>query len=328
MFSSLISPILLLITGLIGLVFSSDYLVRGAASVAKIFGMKPSLIGMTIIAFGTSAPEMVVSGGAAIEGASDLGVGNALGSNIANIGLVLAILALFAKLPVERYLFKTEIPLLIVATALATFFLLDLKLTRTEGIILLVSGVLYPFILIYSHKIQAMPEPDFDDDIPDIHLQKALTYVAGGLVVLLLSADVLVNAATDIATYFEVSPMIIGLTIVALGTSLPELAASVASVLNGHKDMAVGNIIGSNILNIFLVMSLPALIAPPLLDKSIIDRDVYFLCGFTLTLIFIVMAKSIHSKPSKLCTVGVFSGLLFLSGYIAYYALIFFQTFV
>ncbi|MGB5326008.1 MAG: calcium/sodium antiporter, partial [Pseudomonadales bacterium] len=269
---------LLFVIGLIGLVWSSHYFVGGSASLARHLGMSPGLIGLTVVAFGTSAPEILVSGSAALEGAPDLGVGNAIGSNIANIGLVLAATALVARLPVSHWLMRLEVPLLIIATALACVVLFDYKLTRNEGWLLFGVAALLPLALLYDlrrKKIERAEDiyPVDEGEIPDLPLIKAFTWLCGGLMILLLSADLLVDAATSLAQFFGVSPMIIGLTVVAVGTSLPELAASIASAVKGHHEMAVGNIIGSNILNILLVMAMPALIMPSELDDQVFTRD-------------------------------------------------------
>ena len=334
---------LIFLAGLAGLVCSSHFFVGGSASLAKHLGMRPGLIGLTVVAFGTSAPEILVSAGAALEGAPDMGVGNALGSNIANIGLVLAVTAMIAKLPLNTRLLWMEVPMLAVVTALAAFFLFDFQLQRFEGIILLLLACALPAVIIIDlkiHKTLALKhqpgeeinkslEDDLDqleeEEIPDISLQKSLVWLIGGLVVLLFSADILVDSATTLAEYFGVSHLIIGLTVIALGTSLPELAASLASAFKGHLELAVGNILGSNVLNILAVMSLPAIILPSTLEPEVFWRDAMTMILLTVSLIAIILFKTRRSQQGvgHIC---IPSGILFFSIYIGYYVVIFSQV--
>lgn len=325
MSSPLIASLVFLV-GLVGLVWSSHYFVGGSASLAKHLGMTPGLIGLTVVAFGTSAPEILVSGGAALEGAPDLGVGNAIGSNIANVGLVLAATALVARLPVSHWLLRLEVPLLIMATALAAYFLYDHKLTRTEGWILLGVAAMLPIALLLDLKLHNAERsedlyPVGEEDIPDLALRKSIIWLCGGLMILLLSADLLVDAATSLAQFFGVSPMVIGLTVVALGTSLPELAASIASAVKGHHEMAVGNVIGSNILNILLVMAMPALIMPTTLDDQVFTRDTLTMVALTLMLVVLIMFKT-HGKSGGSGYIGRPSAVILLLIYVGYYAVL------
>ncbi|NNC55506.1 MAG: calcium/sodium antiporter, partial [Pseudomonadales bacterium] len=284
------------------------------------------LIGLTVVAFGTSAPEILVSGSAALEGAPDLGVGNAIGSNIANIGLVLGATAMVARLPVSHWLIRLEVPLLIIATALAAWILYDHYLSRIEGWILLGVASLLPVALLLDLKYhKAAREEDVypvdEEEIPDLALGKSIIWLCGGLMILLLSADLLVDAATSLAQFFGVSPMIIGLTVVALGTSLPELAASIASAIKGHHEMAVGNIIGSNILNILLVMAVPALIMPTELEPQVFARDTLTMLALTLILLALIFFKTSRSPTGK-GYIGKPWACLFLLIYVGYYVVL------
>lgn len=326
---------LLMIAGLAGLVWSAHFFVGGSAALAKHLGMRPGLIGLTIVAFGTSAPEIVVSADSALKGASDLGVGNAIGSNIANIGLVLGASCLIAKIPIGRPLFRLEIPLLIVATAAAFVVLFNGYLSRTEGAVLLFCAILLPFIVTFDaqrkgHTVAAEEAEALEDEIPELTMPASWLWLAGGLIALLFSSHLLVDSATDLAILFGVKPMIVGLTVVALGTSLPELAASIASIIKGHTEMAIGNILGSNILNIFAVMSLPGLILPVELGQEVFSRDTITMTVLTVALLLIGVAKTLKNSRSsknnvelKEPTLGWVSGALFLSVYVAYYGLIF-----
>ncbi len=322
-----LSIFLVFLAGLGGLVVSSYYFVGGSAALARSLGMRPGVIGLTIVAFGTSAPEILVSADAAFAGAPDLGVGNALGSNIANIGLVLGATALVSRLPVYRWLFRLEIPLLAFATALAAIILYDHHLSRFEGGVLLFCAILFPGILLIDVSKQKEAEPvdlastleahALDQEIPDIPLAKSLLWLFGGLLVLLYAAHVLVDAATSIAEFYQISPLVIGVTIVAVGTSLPELAASIMSALRDHKEMAVGNIIGSNILNIFAVMSMPGLIKPATLEPAVFARDTITMCLLTALLIVFIFVQA-HRRNRSEGNIGWRSGLLFLAIYTGY----------
>jgi cation:H+ antiporter len=323
--SILVLDLLFLIIGLIGLVWGANLFVSGSASVAKHIGMTPMMIGLTVVAFGTSAPEMIVSADAALNGIPAMGVGNAIGSNIANIGLVLGVTALIATIPVNAGLMRLEIPLLLAVTVLAAVCLWDYRLTYIEGWILLGSTIPVSVILIRharntNKQSKTLGETaisvENDVEIPDLSVWLVL-----GLTALLGFADLLVSSASNLAEYMGVSPMVIGLTIVALGTSLPELAASVTSALKGHHEIAIGNIVGSNILNLLAVMALPGIIASTSLEPSVISRDLFTMALLTLALVIIMWVKTrIHNTSQG---IGRVIGLLFIAAYIAYYAVIF-----
>ena len=322
--------LLFLIIGLIGLVWSANLFVSGSASVAKHVGMTPMMIGLTVVAFGTSAPEMIVSADAALNGIPAMGVGNAIGSNIANIGLVLGVTALIATIPVNAGLMRLEVPLLLAVTALAAICLWDYQLTNIEGWVLLGSTIPVSVILIRharnANKQSKAPgdideSEEIDVDIPDLSRWKSILWLIIGLIALLGFADLLVSSARTLAEYMGVSPMVIGLTIVALGTSLPELAASVTSALKGHHDIAIGNIIGSNILNLLAVMAMPGIIASTALESSIISRDLLTMALLTLALVIVMWVKTRINNTSQ--GIGRVIGLLLIAAYIAYYAVIF-----
>lgn len=327
-----ITTFLVFLAGLAGLVISSYYFVGGSASLARFLGMRPGIIGLTIVAFGTSAPEILVSADAALEGAPELGIGNALGSNIANIGLVLGATAMVARLPVYRWLFRLEIPLLTFATLLAGYMLFDQHMSRAEGFVLLGCAILFPAVFLLDlSKQEAAPDLDncpntleahnFEADIPDISLTKSLFWIVAGLLALLYSARILVAAATGIAEFYEISPLVIGVTIVAIGTSLPELAASIMSALRGQMEMAVGNIVGSNILNIFAVMSMPGLILPHTLEPEVFSRDVMAM-GLLTALLITLIYQQTHRRDNRQGSLDWRAGLAFLAIYAGYTAVI------
>ncbi|MCF6251051.1 MAG: calcium/sodium antiporter [Methylococcaceae bacterium] len=277
-----------LVFGLIVLVISADKFVVGTVSIAKKFGISPLLIGLTIVGLGTSAPEILVSAIASFQGNTGLAVGNALGSNVANIGLILGVTALISPLAFKSALLKRELPILMLISLICFFMAFD-GLSFIDGILMLLMLFSFLIWLIRTAKREqhkkAMDDPleqELLDEMPkDVSEKKAWLFFVVGLVGLLLSSRLLVWAAVNIAESFGVSDLVIGLTIVALGTSLPELAASISSVLKKEDDLAVGNVIGSNIYNLLAVYSLPGLIAPGPVAETVITRDFPVLLGFT-----------------------------------------------
>jgi len=310
-------PIIALLLGFVVLVWSADRFVIGAAGTARNFGMSPMLIGLTVVSFGTSAPEMLVSAMAATTGAGSLAVGNALGSNIANIGLVLGVTALIAPLPVRSGVLKREIPLLLAITLLAGGVLYDLYLGRIDAIVLALSLIACLFLFARFQKSASKQDiEDETEELPDLPTGQAIFWLIFGLALLAGSSRVLVWGATEIATILGVSELIIGLTIVAIGTSLPELAASVASALKGHTDIALGNIVGSNIFNIAAVMAVPGFLAPVTLDSVVLWRDYGVTFALTATLAILALLQ----KPPRISKIE--GGVLVL-GYAAYLSVLY-----
>ncbi|MGO4893294.1 calcium/sodium antiporter [Flavobacterium sp. W21_SRS_FM6] len=269
--------------------FAADRFVYGAAAMAKNFGISPMVIGLTIVAMGSSAPEIVVSATASLNGNINTAIGNAIGSNITNIALVLGLTALLKPLLISSSTLKREMPVLLFFSLLATYMLSDLFLSRTEGLILIVfffavigALVWMSFNLESNDPLIAETESEIPTNVPT---SKAIFWLIMGLILLPLSANFMVDSAVVIAKAFGLSDLVIGLTIIAIGTSLPELAASIAGVLKNEDDMALGNIIGSNIFNILAVMAMPGLIAPGLIDEFAAHRDVYIMLGLNILLI-------------------------------------------
>tara|TARA_R110001583_G_scaffold195321_1_gene371684 strand:- start:7138 stop:8109 length:972 start_codon:yes stop_codon:yes gene_type:complete len=284
--------ILAILGGFILLVWSADRFVEGAAVTAKHAGMPSLLIGMVIVGFGTSAPEMVVSAMAAIDGNPDLALGNALGSNIVNTGLILGVTAVITPIMVQSKIVRKEIPLLLLIGLLLGYFLLDGALTRVEAVLLLVGF----FTLIGWSIFSAIKskgdklETEMDQELVDhaMPLKKAIFWLVLGLVLLIVSSRVLVWGAVNIAHAFGVSDLIIGLTIVALGTSLPELAASVIAVRKGEHDIAIGNVVGSNMFNLLAVVGIAGVISPmSSLPEQVLSRDWLVMMGMTVALLII-----------------------------------------
>lgn len=302
--------------GLVVLVWSADRFVNGAVSTARNFGMSPMLIGLTIVSFGTSAPEMIVSGTAALSDASNLAVGNAIGSNIANIGLVLGITALVSPIPLKSIVLKREFPILVVTSCLVAVLFLDYHLGYLDGIImiLLLGGAMY---LLTRNNLDAPEILEEIDEVPSQSTPKAVIELVISLVLLLGSSKLLVWGASGIANDMGVSELIIGLTIVAIGTSLPELAASVASALKGHHDIALGNIVGSNLFNLLAVLPIPALLNPVTLESNVLLRD------YSVMLTLTVALAAFGYIMKKKGYLGRRVGVLFLTAYAGYMLLLY-----
>ena len=310
--------IVIFLIGLIVLSWSADRFVYGASALAKNIGISPMMIGLTIVAMGSSAPEIVVSAIASVNGNMNTAVGNALGSNITNVALVLGITALVKPLLVSSTTLKRELPALLIISLIAIGFLFDGELKSYEGIILL---ALFIFVLAMMAWLSLQVDKEDPliaetaDEIPKgVSNTSALIWIGVGLVVLPLSAHFLVNSAVEIARYMGISDLVIGLTIIAFGTSLPELAASVAGVLKGDDDLALGNIIGSNIFNLLAVLGMPGLIAPGLLDPDVYNRDMYVMLGLTLLLFlfsFDLIGKRTISRTNGFILLACFIGYQF-----------------
>lgn len=273
--------ILSLIAGLALLVWSADRFIAGAVGLAHFFNLPPIVIGVVIVGFGTSAPELMISGFAAWHGNSGLAVGNAIGSNITNIALILGITALLTPIIVSDITLKREFPVLFAATALSWFFLSDGVLSLDNALLLLAALIGALFFLVYITKKEqsTIEEPEYYQS-----LGRSVMWTLIGLVLLLVSSDILVSASTDLAKVFGVSDLVIGLSVVAIGTSLPELAASVTGALKHHTDIAVGNIIGSNIFNILGVIGVPGLIITYHIPDEVFTRDLPVMLGLTILL--------------------------------------------
>ncbi len=312
-------PFPVLVIGFVTLIWSADRFVNAAAAAAKHFGVSRIIIGLTFIAIGTSAPEIMVGVSASLHGSGQLAIGNAIGSNIANIGLVLGVTALVRQLPFSERTLKREIPWLVGATALALICLSDRYLGVLDGLILL-SGL--AFLLYRLTAVGRIPEivQNELDELPDMSSLKFAVWLVVGLVVLLFSADLLVEAASEVAQRFHVSELVVGLTLVAVGTSLPELSVTVTAVVRGHADLAIGNVVGSNILNILAVLAIPALMDPQSIEVVVLWRDYGMMVA--LTALLILFACGIGSR--KLIT--RFEGGVLLAAWIGFTLLLYRQA--
>jgi cation:H+ antiporter len=263
------STILFLLGGLVLLVLGAEWLVRGASSIATRLGIAPIVIGLTVVAFGTSAPEMAVSVGASLSGNADVSLGNVVGSNIFNILFILGISAVFSGLAIEQRLIRIDIPLLTVISFITLGLALNGSFGRIEGAVFFVALLVYTGWLIRNARRESKAvEAEYDSEVASLEGSTAqkpllvqLFFVVAGLALLVLGARWLVDAATDIAESFGVSDLVIGLTIVAAGTSLPELATSVMAAIRGQRDIAVGNVVGSNLFNLLGVLGASAAIS-------------------------------------------------------------------
>ena len=315
---------LAMLFGLIGLVWGADRFVTGSAGAARNYGISPIIIGLTIVSIGTSAPEIIVSINAAFNDAGDIGIGNAIGSNLANIGLVLGLTAVICPIPIRRDLLKTETVALLVATFIAGIFLYDGNLTRTEGIILLIAIFpLLAFIFYCKKRNPSVEGIESASNVVSISTKRSIVFFLSGLAVLLISSHLLVWGAKAFAYSFGISQLVIGLTIVAIGTSLPELAASIISAIKGHHDIAIGTIFGSNLFNLLVVMAAPGIISPLTLNQEVFFRDYLSMAALTLILTGMI-ASLLWRKKAKSCQANISRnvGLALLLLYGLYYVLL------
>jgi cation:H+ antiporter len=316
--------ILAIIAGFVILIWGADRFVDGAANIARNLGVSPLIVGLTIVGFGTSAPEMLVSAFAAFDGAPALGIGNALGSNIANIGMVLGITILITPLTIHSVTLKREFPMLAFVMAIALLLLWDQHLGYMDGVILFSGFILTLFGMAYLaiHSGRSDPlEQEFEKEFAEPTMttaQSTINFIVG-LTSLLIGSKCLVWGATGIASLLGVSDLIIGLTIVAIGTSLPELAASVISALKNEHDIAIGNVLGSNIFNLLAVLAMPGLIMPSKFESILLTRDFSI-----MTLMFVMLF--VFARTGKQGTIGRLAGSMMLIVYIAYNGLLAYQS--
>lgn len=318
----LVSCVFVLI-GLALLIYGADMFVNGASSIARQLGMPPLIIGLTIVGFATSAPEILVGTVSALQDKTAIAIGNALGSNITNIGLVLGVSILLLPITVASGTIKREYGLMLVALIIALVLMLDGHLSRIDAIILIVSLIGSLGWIIWIAKKSAVNDPlksEFEQELNKADPTKiASIKLLIGLILLVAGADLLVRGAVFIAESYGVSDLVIGLTIVAIGTSLPELAASIASILKKEADIAIGNIIGSNMFNILAVLGIPALINPDYFASEVLTRDYPAMIGLSLLLGAMIF---ISSKGKLVRT----EGAILLACFMGYQYVLFSQT--
>ncbi|MDP4624187.1 MAG: calcium/sodium antiporter [Akkermansiaceae bacterium] len=308
--------IVFLIVGFVLLVFAADYLVKGAASIASAVGISPLVVGLTVVAFGTSAPELAVSVASAFKGQADLAVGNVVGSNIFNILVVVGVSALIIPLVVHRQLIRLDVPVMIFLSGLVYFLSMDGLISRLDGAILFSMAIGYVGLLLWKSK-HGGKAPGLDeldglvDGGNDPKWAKNIFLIVIGIAGLTGGSHLLVKGAVEIATYFGVSELVIGLTIISVGTSLPEVATSVMAAIKGERDIAIGNVVGSNIFNIVTVLGLSSIVAPNGIGvaQAALDFDMLFMIAIALA------AFPVFFLGYR---VGRISGFFFVSFYVAY----------
>lgn len=312
-------PVLAIIGGLILLIWSADRFIDGAAATANHFGMSQLLIGIVIVGFGTSAPEMIVSSLSALNGNPGIALGNAYGSNITNIALILGTTALITPLAVNSQILRLELPILILITALSAALIYDAEISRSDAVILLITFAAYMIWTVWhdlknkSDSLAADVQQEFATQAK-MSVKVAVLWIFIGLLLLIGSSQLLVWGAVEVARYFGVSDLIIGLTIVAVGTSLPEFASSVVAARKGEADLAVGNIVGSNLFNALAVVGIAGVISPMQVEPEVFTRDMSVMTLVTVALL--VFGYGIGRKNARRIT--RFEGFLFLTSYIAY----------
>ena len=320
----MLGNILLVIAGLALLTWGADRFVHGAAAAARNLGVAPLLIGLTVVAFATSAPEILVAIVASTMHQPGLAIGNAIGSNIVNVGLVLGLTALIRPIKMESATLRNEMPALLAVTLLTVSLFLDSYLSRIDGVVMLTGLVIVMLWLARLGMRSAANDPitaDYDAEIPrDVKMPMAIFWLIVGLVMLLVGAELLVNGATGIARLLDVSDVVIGIIVVAFGASLPELAVSLASALKGEYGLAIGNIVGSNIFNLLAVIGVAATIAPSPLPPSVLSLHIFVMVAFTLVLFAMTYDYDGNSELSRL------EGLALLAAYLVYDAYVITQN--
>lgn len=316
----MLSELFVFLLGLVALTLGAEVLVRGAARLSLTFGISPLVVGLTVVAFGTSAPEMAVSVGAVLNGSGDLAIGNVVGSNIANVLLILGLSALIVPLVVAEQVIRQEIPIMIGASLLLVVLSLDGLIGRGEGALLFALVIVYcVFLVVQSRRASKTTQDEFADEMPDprsrwdAHWSVQLLMIAVGLGLLVLGADWLVGAAVAVARAFGVSDLVIGLTVVAVGTSMPEIATSLVAAWRGERDIAVGNVVGSNVFNIFACLGLAGVLAEGGIPVSETARN------FDL---WVMLAVALACLPIAVSgrEIARWEGGVFIAYYLAYTA--------
>ncbi len=320
---SLTAAVLLLLGGVGILYFGAEWLVRGSVSLARSMGLSPIFVGLTVVSFGTSAPELVVASLASFQGTGDLAVGNVLGSNLANVGLILGLTALIQPLRVEAKVVQREIPILIAITVLFYPVVMSLDIRRSEALILL--AILVGYLVYIARAAQHEKavvlgeyEKFTDEEVPGgaatLGLVRNLGLVVAGAVALTFGGKAIVDSATTLAALMGFSPLEIGLTVVAVGTSLPELATSLVAALRREADIAVGNIVGSNIFNLTAITGIASLVRPIDVDGSVLREE--YPATLLLTLVFLPIARTGY-------VISRLEGALLLAMYVVIWILVF-----
>jgi cation:H+ antiporter len=306
--------------GLVLLIWGADRFVLGASAGARNLGVAPLLIGLTVVAFATSAPEILVSVVAAMREEPDLAFGNAIGSNIVNIGLVLGLVAAIKPIELRSATLRREMPALLAVTLLTVSLFLDTFLSRVDGIVMLIGLVIVMIWLAKLGMRSAANDPiiaEFEAEIPtEVSMKMAFLWFVVGLGTLLIGAELLVDGAINVARVLGVSDVVIGVTLVALGTSLPELAVSMVSALKEEHGLAIGNIVGSNIFNLLAVIGIAAAIEPTGVDQSVLSLHIFVMVAFTLVLFAMTYDYDGKSELSRVEGIALFSAFVAYQAYV------------
>jgi len=304
------------VAGLVLLIWGADRFVHGAAAAARNMGIAPLLIGLTVVAFATSAPEILVAVVASLRGEPGLAFGNAIGSNIVNIGLVLGLVAIIRPIELRSATLRREMPALLAVSLLTVSLFLDSYLSRIDGIVMLTGLVIVMIWLARLGRRSAPTDPikmDYEAEIPaNVTMRMAIIWLLIGLATLLVGAHLLVDGSIEIARFLGVSEVVIGILLIAFGTSLPELAVSMVSALKGEYGLAIGNIVGSNIFNLLAVIGVAATIAPSALAPSVLSLHIFVMVAFTLVLFAMTYDYDGKSELSRI------EGVALLIAFIAY----------
>ena len=304
-----------IVAGLVALFFGGNWLVKGASRLAESLGISPLIVGLTVVAIGTSAPELLVSLRAALSGSSDIAVGNIVGSNIANIGLILGLSGLIFPISVHVNLLKREIPIMIGVALLAVILFQDALVGRIDGLILLIGFAIFMIFVVISARGEQENTYDISEEAVEskpeqIQRGREALRLIVGIIVLMLGAQLTVDNATELARSLGVSELVIGITLVAVGTSLPELVTSVTAAIRKESDIAIGNVVGSNIFNILGILGLTALIQPIAIAEQIVKVDSLVMLGFSLLLLPFVLDRKL----------GRIEAVIFILAYIGFTA--------
>jgi cation:H+ antiporter len=306
--------------GLVLLIWGADRFVHGAAATARNLGIAPLLIGLTVVAFATSAPEILVAIVAAARGQTDLAIGNAIGSNIANIGLVLGTVAIIRPIEMTSATLRREMPALLAVSLLTVSLFLDSYLSRVDGFVLL-TGLLIVMVWLVRlgmrSSVSDSMTADYEAEIPrDMPMRTAIIWLIIGLAALLVGADFMVDGAIEVARALGVTELVIGILLVALATSLPELAVSLVAALKGEYGLALGNIVGSNTFNSLAVIGIAAIIHPAALPPSVLSLHIFVLVAFTLVLFAMTYDYDGKGHISRLEGIGLLVAFLAYDGYV------------
>ena len=301
----MIVNVILVVVGIAGLFFGGEWLVRGSSRLARSFGISPLIIGLTIVAFGTSTPELLVSVSAALQGISDVSIGNIVGSNIANVGLILGLAGLTYPIVIHVGLIRREIPIMLAVSILAFVLALDGQLSLLDGLVLLAGFAAFNLLMFQAtlreRETGRLTDEDLqegDDDKAVVNRPIEVLRVLVGIGILMVGANLTVDNAIILARFFQVSELFIGLTLVAVGTSLPELATSVVAAMRKESDIAIGNVVGSNIFNILFILGLTSVIQPLPVSPEVVSSDMPVMILFALVLMPLVRNKLISRREA------------------------------